>query len=147
MTEWLQTVKAGDGTSASTLERYDQVVRVHIIPAIGRIKLTALTPRDVQLMVSQASANRRAGFGYQDPRRTSERSRRRRAHGPDPRNVARAVRSATLTRTERRALTPTEAAKLLAQLEGDRLEGVFVQPSPLDCGAAKSSACAGGHGC
>ena len=53
MKEWLKTVKAGDGTSASTLERYGQVVRVHIIPAIGRIKLTALTPRDVQLMVSQ----------------------------------------------------------------------------------------------
>jgi len=126
MNEWLQTVKTGDGTSASTLERYDQVVRVHIIPTIGRIKLTSLTPRDVQLMVSQL-------------RQTSAPASVIKIHGVlrnalgdaermdlIPRNVARAVRSATLNRTERRALTPTEAAKLLAQLEGDRLEGVFV---------------------
>ena len=126
LNEWLQTVKSGDGTSASTLERYDQVVRVHIIPTIGRIKLTALTPRDVQLMVSQL-------------RKTAAPASVIKIHGVlrnalgdaermdlIPRNVARAVRSATLTRTERRALTPTEAAKLLAQLEGNRLEGVFV---------------------
>lgn len=126
MNEWLKTVKTGDGTSASTLQRYDQVVRVHIIPTIGRIKLTALTPRDVQLMVSQL-------------RQTSAPASVIKIHGVlrnalgdaermdlIPRNVARAVRSATLTRTERRALTPTESAKLLAQLEGDRLEGVFV---------------------
>ena len=120
------TVKAGDGTSASTLERYDQVVRVHIIPPLGRIKLSALTPRDVQLMVSQL-------------RQTAAPASVIKIHGVlrnalgdaermdlVPRNVARAVRSATLTRTERRALTPAEAATLLSQLEGDRLEGVFV---------------------
>ena len=125
MKEWLKTVKAGDGTSASTLERYGQVVRVHIIPAIGRIKLTALTPRDVQLMVSQL-------------RQTAAPASVIKIHGVlrnalsdaermdlIPRNVARAVRSATLTRTERRALTVGEATKLLAQLQGDRLEGVF----------------------
>ena len=43
-----------------------------------------------------------------------------------PRNVAKAVRSASLTRTERRALTPAEATVLLSQLQGDRPEGVFV---------------------
>lgn len=126
MNEWLHTVKAGDGTSASTLERYDQVVRVHIIPTLGRIKLAALTPRDVQLMVRQL-------------RQTAAPASVIKIHGVlrnalgdaermdlVPRNVARAVRSASLTRTERRALTPAEAATLLAQLEGDRLEGVFV---------------------
>ena len=43
-----------------------------------------------------------------------------------PRNVAKSVRSATLSRTERRVLTPVEASKLLGELEGDRLVGVFV---------------------
>jgi len=125
MNEWLTTVKAGDGTSASTLERYDQIVRVHIIPALGRIKLTALTPRDVQLMVGQL-------------RQTAAPASVIKIHGVlrnalgdaerldlIPRNVARAVRPAMLTRTERRALTAAEATKLLAQMQGDRLEGVF----------------------
>ena len=138
MTEWLQTVKTGDGTSASTLERYDQVVRVHIIPVIGRIKLTALTPRDVQLMVSQL-------------RQTAAPASVIKIHGVlrnalgdaermdlIPRNVARAVRSATLTRTERRALTPREVAKLLAQLARGS-PGRCLHPCPLDWTPARRS--------
>ena len=126
MTEWLQTVKMGDGTSASTLARYDQVVRVHIIPALGRIKLTALTPRDVQLLVSHlrksvapASVVKIHGV-LRNALADAERM------DLVPRNVAKSVRSATLSRTERRALTPVEASKLLGELEGDRLAGVFV---------------------
>lgn len=126
MTEWLQTVKTGDGTSASTLARYDQVVRVHIVPALGRIKLTALTPRDVQLLVSHlrksvapASVIKIHGV-LRNALADAERM------DLVPRNVAKSVRSATLSRTERRALTPVEASKLLGELEGDRLAGVFV---------------------
>ncbi len=126
LNEWLQTVKAGDGTSPSTLARYDQIVRVHLIPLIGRIKLPALAPRDVQLMVSHL-------------RQTAAPASVIKIHGVlrnaladaermdlVARNVAKAVRSASLTRTERRALTPTEATALLRQLSGDRLESVFI---------------------
>ena len=48
----LQTVKMVNGTSASPLARYDQIVSLHIVPALGQTNLKALTPRDVQLMVS-----------------------------------------------------------------------------------------------
>lgn len=126
LNEWLRTVKSGDGTSPSTHDRYDQIVRVHLIPLIGRIKLSALAPRDVQLMVNHlretaapASVIKVHGVlrnALADAERMDLVSR----------NVAKAVRSASLTRTERRALTPTEAAALLSQLEGHRMEGVFV---------------------
>lgn len=126
MNEWLKTVKSGDGTSPSTLVRYEQVVRVHIIPLIGRIKLTALTPRDVQFMVSHlrkvaapASVIKIHGVLRNA---LADAERMDLVH----RNVAKAVRSASLSRTERRALTPAEAGKLLSQLKGDRLESVFV---------------------
>ena len=126
MTEWLENVKTGGGTSASTLARYDQVVRVHIIPTLGRIKLAALTPRDVQAMVSQlrksvapASVVKIHGV-LRNALADAERM------DLVPRNVAKSVRSATLSRTERRVLTPSEASKLLTELEGDRLAGLFV---------------------
>lgn len=126
LNEWMHTVKAGDGTSQSTLDRYDQIVRVHLIPLVGRIKLSAHAPRDVQLMVSHL-------------RQTAAPASVIKIHGVlrnaladaermdlVARNVAKAVRSASLTRTERRALTPTEATSLLRQLNGDRLESVFI---------------------
>lgn len=126
LNEWLQTIKVGDGTSASTLARYGQIVRVHLTPLIGRIKLASLAPRDVQLMVSQL-------------RQTAAPASVIKIHGVlrnalsdaermdlVPRNVAKAVRSAKLPRTERRALTPDEALTLLGQLQGDHLEFVFI---------------------
>ena len=126
LTEWLQTIKSGDGTSPATVARYDQIIRVQLIPALGRITLSALTPRDVQLMVN-------------DLRRTAAPASVIKVHGvlrnalADAermdlihRNVAKAVRPATFSRVERRALTPQEAARLLDQLKGDRLEAVFV---------------------
>ncbi len=126
LNEWLQTIKVGDGTSASTLARYGQIVRVHLTPLIGRIKLASLAPRDVQLMVSQL-------------RQTAAPVSVIKIHGVlrnalsdaermdlVPRNVAKAVRSAKLPRTERRALTPDEALTLLGQLQGDHLEIVFI---------------------
>ena len=64
--------------------RYDQIVRVHLIPLVGRIKLSALTPRDVQLMVSQLRRNCSSGIGHQDSRRAAQCSERRRADGPGP---------------------------------------------------------------
>lgn len=42
------------------------------------------------------------------------------------RNVAKSVRPASMPRTERRALTPEGAIRLLGALDGDRLEAVFV---------------------
>lgn len=126
LNEWFQTVKTGDGTSRSTLDRYDQILRVHLIPLIGRVKLSALAPRDVQLMVSQL-------------RETAAPASVIKIHGVlrnaladaermdlVPRNVAKSVRSAKLARTERRALTPDEALSLLSQLHGDHLECVFI---------------------
>ena len=126
LNEWLRTVKAGDGTSQSTLARYDQIVRVHLIPLVGRIKLSALAPRDVQLMVSQLreSAAPASVIKIHGVLRNALGDAER--MDLVPRNVAKAVRSATLTRTERRALTPAEASILLARLQGDRLEGVFI---------------------
>ncbi len=125
LTEWLET-KVGDGTSQSTLARYEQIVRVHLIPFLGKVKLSALAPRDVQLLVSHL-------------RRTVAPASVIKIHGVlrnaladaermdlVPRNVARSVRSAALPRTERRALTPVQATHLLAQLKGDRLESVFI---------------------
>ncbi|WP_170839348.1 hypothetical protein [Micromonospora halophytica] len=48
LTEWLQDVKAHDGTRPSTLVRYRLAVTKHPVPGLGRVKLDRLTPREVQ---------------------------------------------------------------------------------------------------
>src|SRR5919199_3218454 len=47
LTRWLEdSVK--DTVSQRTYERYEQIVRVHLKPVLGRIKLKALTPAQVR---------------------------------------------------------------------------------------------------
>ncbi len=46
--EWLGDIKAHDGTRPSTLARYRQVIRTHLVRGLGRVKLDRLTPRDVE---------------------------------------------------------------------------------------------------
>ena len=126
LTEWLSSVKSSDGTGPATLARYEQIIRVHLIPQLGGVKLTALTPRHVQNLVSglrqtaaPATVIKVHGVlrnALADAERMDLLSR----------NVAKSVRSASLPRTERRALTPVEAASLLGKLKGDRLESVFL---------------------
>jgi integrase len=77
LNEWLQTVKAGDGTSPSTLARYDQIVRVHLIPLIGRIKLSGARSTRCPTDGQSPSSDRRSSLGHQDSWRVTERSRGR----------------------------------------------------------------------
>ena len=126
LAEWLADIKAHDGTRASTLRRYGEVVRTHLVPALGRVKLDKLRPRDVQQLLAALRGNLapatvvkvhgvlRVALG--DAERLDL----------VPRNVAKSAKPPSLPRLERRALTPDEARALLAAMSGDRLEPLFV---------------------
>ncbi|WP_211229363.1 tyrosine-type recombinase/integrase [Nakamurella lactea] len=90
------------------------------------MKLAALTPRHVQQLVAGLRAKVSAATVIKV--HGVLRNALGDAERMDlvPRNVAKAVRPASLPRTERRALTPDEAGRLLRSLNGDRLEAVFV---------------------
>ena len=47
MTRWLEDSARGT-VRQSTFERYGQMIRLHIVPALGRLKLKALTPAHVR---------------------------------------------------------------------------------------------------
>ena len=126
LSEWLTTVKSSDGTGPATIARYDQIVRVHLIPQLGTVKLAALTPRHVQSLLLKLQ-------GVAAPATIVKvhgvlRNALADAERMDlvSRNVAKAVRPPRLSRTERRSLTPAEAGTLLSHLKGDRLESVFI---------------------
>ncbi len=51
LNRWLRDV-ARPGVRPSVYVRYEQNVRCHLIPALGSIRLSRLTPQDVQAMVA-----------------------------------------------------------------------------------------------
>jgi integrase len=124
--EWLRDVKSHDGTRPSTLARYRQVVRTHLVPALGRVKLDKLTPRDVQrfLTALRSSVAPATVVKVHGVLRValSDAERMDLVH----RNAAKAAKPPSVGRSERRALSPAEAQKLLDALDGDRLESLFV---------------------
>lgn len=124
--EWLTETKAHDGTRSSTLARYRQVVRTHLTPSLGRIKLDKLTARDVQrflnalrTQVAPATVVKVHGVlrvALSDAVRLDL----------VPRNAAKAAKPPSVGRSERRALTVEEARCLLDAMAGDRFEPLFV---------------------
>ncbi len=61
--EWLRDY-ARPNTAPRTCERYEEIVRVHLIPALGSFPLLALQPRDIQKYYAQAlETGRRDGKG------------------------------------------------------------------------------------
>jgi hypothetical protein len=52
--EWLAVVK--NTVAAGTFERYEQYIRVHALPALGRIRLGRLTPQHFQRLYQEKLA-------------------------------------------------------------------------------------------
>lgn len=126
LTHWLSEIKAHDGTRPSTLRRYGEIVRNHLAPVLGKVRLDKLAPLDVERLLA-------ARRDTVSPARLVKIHAVLRAALADaerrdlvPRNVARAVRAPALAEEERRALTVEEGRRLLVVVEGDRFEAVVV---------------------
>lgn len=66
--EWLRDY-VRTNTAPRTAERYEEIVRVHLIPALGSLPLSALQPQHIQRYYAEALASgRRDGKGGLSPR-------------------------------------------------------------------------------
>jgi integrase len=99
-----------DTVRQRTYERYESIVRVHIKPAIGRVKLKALTPAHVRALY-----------------------RKKLDAGLAPRNAA-SVKAPRPEKPEIKPLSSDQARKLIATAHevGDRFEALYVLA--LHCG-------------
>jgi integrase len=124
--QWLDEV-AKPGLRASTYATYDDIVRLHLIPGLGRIAIAKLTPLDVQTLL-----NAKLAAGLSPKRVLHIRAVLRRAlvtaerWGLASRNVARLVDPPRVPRYEIRPLTPDEAHTLLEASAEDRLHALYV---------------------
>jgi integrase len=124
LVRWLATIKPA--LRPNTYRRYEQFVRMHISPALGRITLTKLTPDQLQELYA---AKLEAGLSP-----TTVRHLHAAAHkalkqatrwGLVARNVATVVEVPRMVRHEMATLTPEEAQRVIEAARGERLGAVY----------------------
>jgi integrase len=125
---WLSD-SVSDTVKATTFERYEQITRLHLKPALGRVKLKALTPAHVRGLYREKLE---AGLSARTVRyiHTTLHKALKQAvmDGLIPRNATESVKPPQPSREEMCPLTPEQAKLLLkvAHETGDRLEAVYV---------------------
>jgi len=126
---WLSD-SVSDTVKATTFERYEQITRLHLKPALGRVKLKALTPAHVRGLYREkleaGSSARTVRYVHTTLHKALKQAV---MDSLIPRNATEAVKPPQPTREEIHPLTP-EQAKLLLQVaheeSGDRLEALYV---------------------
>jgi integrase len=125
---WLSD-SVSDTVKATTFERYEQITRLHLKPALGRVKLKALTPAHVRVLYREkleaGSSARTVRYVHTTLHKALKQAV---MDGLLPRNATEAVKPPQPIREEMHPLTP-ERAKLLLQVAhdiGDRLEVLYV---------------------
>ncbi|HVD04274.1 MAG TPA: site-specific integrase [Candidatus Dormibacteraeota bacterium] len=122
--QWLQE-SAKPTVRPSTFVSYSTIVKAHLVPGLGRVRLDRLTPQMVQTFLNQKHA---AGLS---PRRVEYiRAVLRRALGQAvkwrtlPQNVASLVDPPKVEHRLVAPMTPADAQAVVAAFQGHRLEGL-----------------------
>lgn len=123
---WLDEV-ARPTLRASTYDSYDDIVRLHLIPDLGRISVAKLAAPDVQRFLNAKLASglspRRVQYLHAVLRRALVTAER---WGIASRNVAKLVDPPRVPRHEIKPLTPVQARQLIDAAAGDRLQALYV---------------------
>ena len=125
---WI-TDSVRDTVRQRTWERYESIVRVHIKPALGGVKLKALTPTHVRGLYREKLDAGLASRTVQYIHTTLHKALKEAvADGLIPRNVTEAVKAPRAKGKEINALSPAQARAFLeaASEANDRFEALYV---------------------
>jgi integrase len=123
---WLKdSVK--DLVQQGTFERYEQIVRLHIVPVLGRLKLKALAPTRLQGLYRDRLDSGLSPATVQKIHLTLHKALDQAIKWSlVPRNPAKAVKAPRPTSGEIRPLDKEQAKALLVATRGDHLEALYV---------------------
>jgi integrase len=123
---WL-TDSVNDSVRRKTYERYESIVRIHLRPFIGRIKLKSLTPAHVRSLYREKLDSGLAPRTVLHIHRTLSKALKQAADdGLIPRNPAGPVKPPQPRREEIRPLSRDQVRTFLNTVSGDRLEALYV---------------------
>jgi integrase len=110
-----------------TFESYERLVRVHVVPAVGRVKLKALSPAHLQGLYRDRLDAGLSARTVQRIHAVVHRALKQALRwGLVTRNVSEAVDPPKAQRKEIRPLTLEQVRTLLKTAQGDRLEALYV---------------------
>jgi integrase len=116
-----------DTVRQNTWERYEQIVRIHLKPTLGRVQLRSLTQAHVRGLYRDKLATGLAPRTVQYIHTTLHKALKQAANdGLITRNVAGAVKPPRPISKEIQPLAPEQARALLEAARGDRLEAIYV---------------------
>ena len=122
--DWLESAQSS--LRPSTLRSYQDIVRLHIKPELGKVKLAKLSPRQVQNLLNKklktGLSRRRCEYIYAVLHRALGQAVR---WGIISRNVAGLISPPRPKKKTAKFLTLEQARKLLQAAEGDRLEALY----------------------
>lgn len=122
---WLKQ-RAAPKVRPRTFGQYQEIVRLHIIPALGRIRLVQLRPQEVERMMAHgiaAGQSPRSVNHWRAVLRTALNAGMR--EGVVSRNVASLADPQPMPAYSVEPLTVPLARRLLVAFQGDRLEALF----------------------
>src|SRR5215203_1343282 len=116
-----------DTVRQRTYERYESIVRVHIMPAFGSMKLNALTPAQVRALYKEKL---NAGLAPRTVRyihvTLNKALKQAVADGMIPRNAAASVKAPKPRKEEIRPLDRDQVRAFFDVVSGERLEPLYV---------------------
>jgi integrase len=116
-----------DTVRPTTFERYEQIIRCHIVPVLGRIKLKGLGPAHVRgLYREKLDAGLSPGTVRYIHVTLHKGLKQAVMDALIPRNATEAVKPPQVRRAEMRPLSPEQVKTLLEVACGDRLEALYV---------------------
>ena len=116
-----------DTVRQRTWERYEQFVRVHLTPALGKIKLAKLTPAHVRgLYRDKLNSGLAPRTVLHIHRAFSKALKQAAADGLIPRNPAAPVKPPQPRGEEIRPLNHEQVRTLFEAASGDRLEALYI---------------------
>lgn len=122
---WLETDRPR--LRERTWDRYEQYVRLHIVPALGKTSLVRLSPQHLQRLYSDRLESGLSPTTVHHLHATIHKALRQAVRwNLVARNVADLVDPPRIVTHEMATLSPAQARAFLAAAEGDRLEALYV---------------------
>ena len=126
MTRWFETVLSRE-VARSTYDNYYSIVKYHVLPVLGRRKLTDITVADVdRLLTFKLDAGLSPSTVHRVRALISQCLDQGVRWGDVPSNVARLSRPPRMERPEGRTLTREQAQQLLETLKEHRHESLYL---------------------
>jgi integrase len=123
---WLKDTDQGS-VRTSTYERHEQIVRLHLRPALGRIKLSKLTPAHLQGLYRDKLDSGLSPATVQKIHAVLHKALAQALKwNMIPRNAADVVKAPRPAPEEMHPLSPDEARRLIEAVSGDALEALYV---------------------